>query len=148
LGGDSVPALAGRRILVSREHALPYHLHYYSETQRRTQDLIAAYYAETPGELADFAARYGIDLFLVNRDAYRLETFVDSAPVGMLAGERKRNWEPFTSEITERLTSSRRFALLELADRCSVVDDGRVALVPTSCLPSAGYSTSRLQEAS
>jgi hypothetical protein len=148
LGGDSVPALAGRRILVSREHALPYHLRYYSETQRRTQDLIAAYYAQTPGELADFATRYGIDLFLVNRDAYRLETFVDSAPVDTLTGERKRNWEPFTTAIVDSLTSTRRFALLELADRCAVVDDGKVALVPTSCIHSAGHSTSRLQEAS
>jgi hypothetical protein len=125
---DSVPALAGRRVLVAREYALPYHLGYYGQLRRRIVDLIEGYYAESPRRAADFAARYGVDLFVVNRAAFDRETFAD-----VWAGE----FEPFTSAISLKLKRQNRFALLELAHRCAVVDDGAVAVVPTACLTQA-----------
>jgi hypothetical protein len=135
LGTDSVPIRTGRRVLVAREHALPYHLGYYGTIQQRVNDLIAAYYAESPRQVVDFAARYGIDFFLVHRDAFRLESFVDPAPVApWWSGRSKQNWEPFTSAIVARLAGSGRFALLEQVDRCAVVADGPLALLPTTCL--------------
>ena len=125
---DSVPALTGRRVLASREHALAYHLGYYDELRRRIDDLIGAYYAESPRQAAELAARHGVDLFLVNRAAFDHSTF---------AGTWAIEFEPFVSRISERLRRERRFALLELADRCSVVDDGEVAVVPVTCLEGA-----------
>ena len=125
---DSVPALAGRRVHVAREYALPYHLGYYGQVRRRIVDLIEGYYAESPRRAADFAARYGVHLFLVNRAAFDRGTFADA-----WAGE----FEPFTSAISLKLKRQNRFALLELARRCAVVDDGAVAVVPTACLTQA-----------
>ena len=125
---DSVPSLAGRKVLAAREYALAYHLGYYGELRRRLEDTADAYYADSPGRLAELAARYGADLFLVNRAAFDRSTFAES-----WAGE----FEPFVSEISERLRRPQRFALLELADRCSVVDDGEVAVVPVGCVQGA-----------
>ena len=125
---DSVPALAGRRVLVAREYALSYHRGYYGQLRRRIVDLIEGYYAESPRRAADFAARYGVDLFLVNRAAFDRGTFADA-----WASE----FEPFTSAISLKLKRQNRFALLELARRCAVVDDGAVAVVPTACLTQA-----------
>lgn len=128
---DSVPAFAERRVLVAREYALPYQMGYYGELQRRTRDLIEAYYAESPRRVAEIADHYGVDLFLVNRAAFDRGTFADA-----WAGE----FEPFTSqiegEIEGRPRRGGRFALLELARRCAVVDDGEVAVVPAMCLRS------------
>jgi hypothetical protein len=125
---DSVPTFAHRRILVSRKYAIAYHLGYYGELRQRMEALIDAYYAESPSEIADFAAHYGVDLFLVNRAAFR------SATAGDAWGFPYAAWEPFTSAISSKLQRSKRFALLELARRCAAVDDGEVAVVPTACL--------------
>ena len=54
------------RALASREHALAFHLGFYDQMRRRLLDQIAAYYAESPAEIANFAERYGVDLLVVN----------------------------------------------------------------------------------
>jgi len=94
--------------------------------------LIEAYYAESPGPVVEFATRYGVDLFLVNRRAFDPATFALSwtyRPNG--------RWEPYTSTIARRLQGPQRFALLDLASRCAVVEASGVAVVPTSCLRGA-----------
>ncbi len=125
---DSVPTFARRRILVGRKHALPYHLGYYGELRERIEALIDAYYAESPSEVADFAARYGVDVFLVNRAAFEPTT------AGRVWAYPNADWEPFTSAISDRFQRSNRFALLRLADRCAAVEDGEIAVVPAACL--------------
>jgi hypothetical protein len=129
LEADSVPSFAERAVVASREHALPLHEGYYGAMRTRVEDLIQAYYAQSPGEVADFATRYGVDVFLVNRTAFQPETFKDP-----WTGRTKLRWEPFTSAVLGRLEKPGRFALLELAESCAVVDDGEVAVVPTNCL--------------
>jgi hypothetical protein len=120
-------------VLTNREHVYAWHHGYFSEMRQRTMDLVAAYYAETPTEIAAFADRYGVDLFLVNRRSYGARSYGEA-----WGGFYPGGWEPYTSEIARRLATPRRFALLELAERCAVVDDGQVAAVPTRCLRAAG----------
>lgn len=122
---DSIPAFAGRSVLASREHALPFHLGYYGEMRQRLEALIEAYYAESPTQVADFTARYDVDVLLVNRAAFRQETF---------EWIWARPWQPFVSIVSHRLDGTKRFALLDLAESCAAVDDGQVALIPSACL--------------
>jgi hypothetical protein len=128
---DSVPAFAARRVLVAREYSLPYHVGYYDELSRRTSDLIEIYYSDSEGRVAEFASRYGVDFFLVNRYAFRK---------GRIGEVWVTPYEPYTSAVAEKLDRARSFVLLELARRCAVVDDGDVAVVPASC---AGAPRSR-----
>jgi hypothetical protein len=126
---DSVPAFAQRRVLANREHMYPWHLTYHDQLRQRTRELIGAYYSESPSAVAELAARYGVDIFLVNRAAFKEPTFVQAwhgSPYG--------KWEPFNSSVARLVKNSSRFALLDLAQRCAVVDDGIVAVVPTSCI--------------
>jgi hypothetical protein len=104
---DSVPTFARRPVLVNREYLLPFHLGYSDELDRRMEDLTEAYYAESPARIVEFVERYGVDVILVNREAFEQATL-----------KRKR---------------TRPFALLELASRCAVMQDGEVAVVPTGC---------------
>jgi hypothetical protein len=125
---DSVPAFAGRRVLASREHMLPFHLGYYGELQRRMLDLIEAYYSESVAEVAVFAARHEVDVLLVNRTAFDPRR----ARAAWASGGP---WEPYTSTAWHQLDQgSRRFVLPRLAERCAVVDDGQVAAVPVHSL--------------
>jgi hypothetical protein len=126
---DSVGIFAQRRVLTNREHFYPWYLGYYNELRRRMEDLIDAYYAATPAEVAEFAARHKVDILLVNRAAFDPQRFW-----GVWSGSFRGRWEPFTTTIHERLASGERFALLELAQRCATVDDGVVAVVSTSCV--------------
>jgi hypothetical protein len=135
LEADSLSTFARRQVLTDREHLYAWHWAYFDEMRRRTQDLVAAYYAETPREVAAFADRYGVDLILVNRRAYNPAEFGE-----VWGGFYPGGWEPYSSEIARRLETPQHFALLELASHCAVVDDDGVAAIPVSCLRSADGS--------
>jgi hypothetical protein len=122
---DSIPTFAGRRVLTSREYALPYHLGYYRQMRQRTEDLIEAYYAESPRAVLDLIDRYGVDVIVVNRAAFNPAT---------LERAWTNQFEPYNSMILEKLGGSQRFILLDLARRCAVVDSGAVAIVPATCV--------------
>src|SRR5919197_1899536 len=122
---DFVPTLASRRGLTGREYMFPLYLGYYGEQRQRTEALIEAYYAQSPRAVADFAARYGVDLFLVDRAAF------DARKIQDVWGEK---FKPFTPAAALALRGSGHFALEEAASGCAVVDDGEVAVVPVSCL--------------
>jgi len=121
---DSVPAFAARPVLSNREYALAYHDGYYDLVRQRTLDLIDAYYAESPRQVAEFASRNGVDVFLVNRLAFAPDTAVDA-----WAG----SFEPYTSLVLGHLRRNGRYALLDAARRCGVLTEGEVTVVPASC---------------
>jgi hypothetical protein len=128
--GDSLPAFAERSVLVNREYALPWHAGYYAQVRQRALDLIAAYYAESPAQVVDFARRYNVGLFLVNRSAFDPDTARQ-----VWAGQFSLRWEPYTGLVADQLgRGAGRFALLEAAVRCAVLFEGEVAVVPLSCL--------------
>jgi hypothetical protein len=132
---DSLATFTGRPVFASREHALPYHLGYYSEMQQRIEALIDGYFAESAVDVATFATRYGIDIMLVNR-----KTFDPAVWIEPRTGRSNWYWQPFDSAIAQRIATTRRFALLELVDRCAVVDDGVVAALPARCLSDAALA--------
>lgn len=124
---DSVPSFARRPVLTAREYALAYHTGYYTDVSQRTRDLVEAYYTDSPPRVQEIAARYGIDVFLVNRAAYDRAAFVDA-----WAGE----FEPYTSEVGGQLRRSGRYALLEAARRCGLFSEGDVTIVTANCFES------------
>jgi hypothetical protein len=121
---DSVPALTGRPVLVNREYALAYHIGFYQVVRQRTLDLIDAYYSDSPARVAEFAAKYGVQIFLVDRRAFDPAVAADA-----WAG----SFEPYTSLVMDRLQRRGRFALLDSVRRCSVVTQRDVSVVPASC---------------
>ena len=130
-GGDtaSVPSLAGRRILASYEHALPFHPSYYRELRPRIEDLIGAYYAPSLRGVIDFAEHYEVDIFLVNRLAFTERGFNQA-----WTGDPRYRWQPFTPMIARKVQQSGRPALIAALRPCAAVEDGEIAVVPTSCL--------------
>ena len=125
---DSVPSFAQRPVLTAREYALAYHTGYYAELSERTRDLVDAYYTDSPRRVQEVAARYGIDVFLVNRAAYDRARFVDA-----WAGE----FEPYISLVGDQLRRSGRSALLDAARRCGLFAEGDVTVVTANCFSSA-----------
>ena len=106
LPGDSsiLPLFGQRAVLVSWEHALPYHPAYYESFQRRARALAQAYYAEDAAPLLALADREDIGVFVANLP--QLE-------------RRRRGGAPL--------------ALEALAERCGAVRDRDLIAIPVEC---------------
>lgn len=122
---DSVPAFSGLRVMTNREYALAYHTGFYGQVQERTRAAIDAYYAESPQQLAEVTAKYGVGVYLVNRAAFDPARAADA-----WAG----SFEPYTSMVLERVQRGRRFALLDQVRRCGVLTEGDVTVVSAGCI--------------
>lgn len=64
---DFVPAVTGRATHVTVEHAIPYHLTYFNEINRRLKATIAAATTPDAAALAAFVRAEGLDVMLVDR---------------------------------------------------------------------------------
>lgn len=70
---DDLPSLSERSILVGIEYAIPYHTGYANQFRQRVHDLIRAHYSLTRPEVVEFTNTYGIDYWLVSREAFQTE---------------------------------------------------------------------------
>jgi hypothetical protein len=123
---NNIPSFARRSILVGSEYALPYHLGYYREIRRRAIDLINTQYSTDLDEVRAFIQKYGVNFFMVDRDAWSPAYLED--PDGWL-----RQFQPATAEAVARLTQGVRPALLQVMPRCSVFEVGRLVVIDAKC---------------
>lgn len=62
-----VPSLLGRSVVATPEHAIPYHLGYYRQIERRLSDMLQAATTPDPAEMRAILTRYDLDVFAVDR---------------------------------------------------------------------------------
>ena len=65
--GSILPLFAQRPVLISWEHALPYHPAYYEPPRGRARALLQAYFAEAAGPILDLADREGVGVVVANQ---------------------------------------------------------------------------------
>ncbi|GAB4368889.1 MAG: hypothetical protein Kow00121_08350 [Elainellaceae cyanobacterium] len=75
---DNLPSHSQRSILVGREYAIPYHMGYANQFRQRVTDLIQAHYSPDAATARQFMQTYGIDFWLVSREAFTPEFLQDS----------------------------------------------------------------------
>ncbi|MCC6177242.1 MAG: hypothetical protein IT305_18205 [Chloroflexi bacterium] len=109
-----IPLLAERPVLVSWEHALPYHATYYVPLRARMRALSSAYYAESPVPLARLLGREQVGIVLANVSA--LERY-------------------------QQQVSGRAPALAALAEQCGVFRERELVVVPAACIRRAATET-------
>ncbi|MGF1512438.1 MAG: hypothetical protein ACFB5Z_01900 [Elainellaceae cyanobacterium] len=118
---NNIPALAKRSVLSSSETANPYHLGYYRQIQARTEDLMAAQYSVTPSVVRDFVETYGVDLWLVDANAFEAE-YISQNPW-------LRQIQPTADEARQRLSQGQRPLLETLIRPCRAFrGQGRIIL--------------------
>jgi len=100
-----IPVFAQRSVLVSSEHAIPYHKGYYDLVRRRGQDLVRAYFTASPAELRAFIDKYNVDLMIISR------TPLNPRDVNKL------HW---FGQIADQVPFEERPALLDFIHRCKV----------------------------
>ncbi len=90
---DNLPTFSQRSVLVAKEYAVPYQKGYYSRYLQRINDLIRAQYTTDKAVLQKFINQYGVDFWMLDRNALTLQyvqdygwiDVFDSTPEAMLA---------------------------------------------------------------
>ncbi|WP_293149594.1 MULTISPECIES: hypothetical protein [unclassified Microcoleus] len=122
---DNLPTFSQRSVLVGKEYAVPYQKGYYSRFLRRINDLIRAQYTGDPTVLRKFINNYGIDFWMLDRNALTLkyvedygwiEDF-DSTPEAILALKQGK-----VPVLTQAMTS------------CAVFENQVLVVLQTSCI--------------
>lgn len=124
--GDNIPTFGQRSILVSREYALPFHLRYYSSIRQRTIDLIRAQYSPNLTAAKQLIQKYGVDLWLLERTAFKLEYLTQKTWL--------RSFQPVFTEAVSSLKQGNIPALAKLVSRCSVLDSENFILLKADCI--------------
>jgi hypothetical protein len=74
---DYLPTFSQRSVLVGKEYAVPYQKGYYSRFRQRVSDLIRAQYTDDSSVLQNFIKTYGVDFWMLDRNALTLQYVED-----------------------------------------------------------------------
>lgn len=128
---DNLPSFTKRSVLVSREYALPYQVGYYKQIRQRAIDLIQAQYSPNLDEVQRFIEKYGVDFWLLERNAFTPEYIANPRS---LTSRWIRQYQPAATEALESLEKGKVPALAKVMHRCSVLETDDFVLVNTECI--------------
>jgi hypothetical protein len=123
---DNLPTFTGRRVLVGKETALPFHKGYYDQIRRRAIDLIEAQYSPDIAELQNFIRRYNVNFLLVDGDAFTTEY--------VARNDWMMQYQPAATNAIAGLNQGAIPALARLSKKCSVLEVDGMALISAECL--------------
>ncbi|WP_293349765.1 MULTISPECIES: hypothetical protein [unclassified Microcoleus] len=122
---DNLPTFSQRSVLTGKEYAVPYQKGYYSRFLRRINDLIRAQYTGDPTVLRKFINNYGIDFWMLDRNALTLKYVEDYGWI-----------EDFdaTPEAMLSLKQGKIPALAPAVTSCAVFQNEIVVVLDASCI--------------
>jgi hypothetical protein len=123
---NNLPSFAQRSILVGREYAIPFHVGYYHQFQQRVVDLIQAQYSPDLETVKQFIQTYGVDFWLLDRDAF--------TPNYLIKNRWFQQFQPETNQATLRLQHGVEPALARTINACTVFDDPGLILLKGNCI--------------
>ncbi len=121
---DFLPTFSNRSILFGREYAIPYHKAYGAAIRQRANDLIRAQYTTDSTEFVRFLQTYGVDFWLLNRNAFR--------PTA-LQGLKLRQYPAAVAEAQAQLQQGTP-VLAKLVDQCTDFQSGALLVLNAVCL--------------
>lgn len=136
---DDLPSFTQRSVLVSREHALPYHKGYYTQFRQRAIDLIDAQYSPNLQQVRRFIQQYGVDFWVVTRsylDSYLSPNPSQKQPPPEIDYQWLKQF-PATAEARQKWEQGMIPALPRFAQRCSVFKTENLVVLQASCIADA-----------
>lgn len=137
---DNIPIFAQRPILIGHEYAIPYHTGYYREFRQRAIALLNAQYTTDQQRLAAFIDTYGVDLFLLENNAYR-DDYLQNHWVQQYLSELSIDSQKATLlDLRQaglggtKIPPARRPILQRKQGDCTVLREGNLRLIDAQCL--------------
>lgn len=123
---NSVPTFSERSILVGREYVLPYHIGYYREMRQRAIDLLTTQYSSDPAIVKNFVEKYGVDFFVLDRDAFEVDYIDDS--------DWLSQFQPVAQQAIDRLAQNDRPILQQKIRQCTALRLRRLSVLRAECV--------------
>jgi len=123
---NNIPSFAQRSILVGREYAIPYQLGYYRQFRERVVDLIRAQYSPNLSVVQGFIQRYGVDFWVLDREALSAKYVVDERWV--------RQHEEIVAEVVTAMQQGNVPALSQGIRQCLVLEVEDLIVLEAACL--------------
>ena len=123
---DNVSTFAGRSVLVSREHSIPYHTGYYTQIRQRVLDLIRAQYSPDLTIVQDTIRQYDIDFWLFSATAFEPEVVAQNIWL--------KQYQPEIQAAVSSLRQGVTPALARVQEHCSVFNGEGVVVLQASCI--------------
>lgn len=128
---DNLPIFAHRSVLVSREHSIPYHTRYYLPLRQRAADLLQAQYSPHLDVVQGFVEKYGVDLWLLDEDAFASGYFEDKHNRWL------KQFQPEAAIAIAQLRQGITPALAQILENCSVFKTQGLQVLDASCIVAA-----------
>ncbi len=122
---DNLPTFSQRSVLVAKEYAVPYQKGYYSRYLQRINDLIRAQYTTDKAVLQKFISQYGIDFWMLDRNALTLQYVEDYGWIDVFDS---------TPEAMLALKQGKIPALAPAMTSCAVFDNEILVVLDASCI--------------
>jgi len=122
---DNLPTFSQRSVLVAKEYAVPCQKGYYSRYLQRINDLIRAQYTPDKAVLQKFINQYGIDFWMLDRNALTIQYVQDYGWISVFDS---------TPEAIADLKQGKIPVLAEAMTSCAVFQNGIVVVLETSCI--------------
>ncbi len=122
---DNIPTFSQRSLLLAKEYAVPYQKGYYSRYLQRINDLIRAQYTSDQAVLQKFINQYGIDFWMLERNALTLQYLQDYGWIDVFDS---------TPEAIASLKQGKIPVLAESMTSCAVFDNGMIVVLDASCI--------------
>jgi hypothetical protein len=122
---DNLPTFSQRSVLLGKEYAVPYQKGYYSRFQQRVSDLIRAQYTPDRSILQNFIKTYGVDFWMLDRNALSLQYVQDYGWIDDFDS---------TPEAILALKQGKVPALASAVTSCAVFQNEIVVVLDASCI--------------
>jgi hypothetical protein len=126
---DNLPTFSQRSVLVAKEYAVPYQKGYFSRYLQRINDLIRAQYTPDRAILQNFINKYGIDFWMLDRNALTLQYVEDYGWIDDFDA---------TPEAMLSLKQGKIPALVPAMTSCAVFQNEIVVVLDASCIVKLG----------
>lgn len=126
---DNLPTFSQRSVLVAKEYAVPYQKGYFSRYLQRINDLIRAQYTPDRTILQNFINKYGIDFWMLDRNALTLQYVEDYGWIDDFDA---------TPEAMLSLKQGKIPALVPAMTSCAVFQNEIVVVLDASCIVKLG----------
>ncbi len=124
---NNIPSFSQRSILIGNEgYVVPYHKRYYAEIKERSIDLINAHYSPNLAEIEQFITKYDIDFWLIEEGSFTA-SYVQNDRWMM-------QYQPAANQAIAQLEKGMTPILATLADRCTVFQFDKLAVLDSTCI--------------
>jgi hypothetical protein len=121
-----IPSHSKRSILVSSEHAIPYHMGYYRPFRQKVVDLIEAQYTTNPSIVQNFINKYKVNFWLLEKSSFTPEYLEQNR---WLTDHQK-----VTQQAIQNLKQGKQAVIARIQAQCPAFQDADYTVIASKCI--------------